>query len=167
MFGFLSAGRSTLLAMTTAQCAVNGVHRLPEGEDSWGSEACDTLVAAALDGCQPCQDSRMDAVCESLSGDFGRLFTTWVFGLVQFHQIHGFVALPESLVNAKLLSPPSRRALRGVRLVDAMTVSGANAYRIDASRATSALGSMSPPERRAVLGDALDGIVGEIAVRHG
>ncbi|MFZ3500664.1 hypothetical protein ACODT5_46905 [Streptomyces sp. 5.8] len=156
--------------MTTQICEKDGVHQLPEDEDSWHSERCDRLVAAGLDRCLPCQDRLITEVSVTLTDDFGRLFTTWVIGT-----LNRWVTLGASIPDTALelfgpnggpaISPPSRKALRRVKLP---RVPGAGpeaaAFSLDAKGATTVLTAMKPGEREAVLNDAMDGIVASIAI---
>jgi hypothetical protein len=152
--------------MTTDQtCTTDGVHRLPKGEDSWNSADCDTLVAAGLDRCLPCQDRLIAKLSAELTDDFGRLFTTWVLNTVNLRATVG-AAMPDTALElfgpngGPRISPPSRRALRGVRLPRTAGM----AFSLDAKAATAALAAMKPGEREAVLNDAMDGIVASIAI---
>lgn len=155
--------------MTEPTCKTNGAHRLPEGEDSWNSERCDTLVAAGLDRCLPCQDRIIAEMSETLTDDFGRVFTSWVFTTLSRTSALG-VPVPGTALElfgpngGTAISPPSRRALRGVKF---SRVSGGNIAvmsSLDAKGATSALAAMTPAERRAVLNDAMDGVIASIAI---
>lgn len=156
--------------MTETTCKTNGVHRLPEGEDSWNSERCDTLVAAGLDRCLPCQDRIIAETSETLTDDFGRIFTTWVMTTISRRTSLG-APVPDTALElfgpngGVAISPPSRRALRGVKLP---RVPGGSpdlvGYSLDAKGATSALTAMKPSERQAVLNDAMDGVIASIAI---
>ena len=153
--------------MTT--CEKGGVHRLPQGEDSWQSERCDTLVAAGLDRCLPCQNRLITELSVTLTDDFGRLFTTWVFSAVSRWVTLG-APIPGTALElfgpsgGPAISPPSRKALRRVLLPRVAGDDSAAAVSIDAKGATTALASMTPAEREAVLNDAMDAIIALIAL---
>lgn len=157
--------------MTTQTCEKDGVHQLPEDEDSWDSERCDMLVAAGLDRCLPCQDRLITELSETLTDDFGRLFTTWVIGTLNRRVTLGG-SLPDTALElfgpngGPAISPPSRKALRRVKLprVPGAATTTAVAFSLDAKGATSVLTAMKPGEREAVLNDAMDGIVASIAI---
>lgn len=168
----LFGGRSRYSsAMTTDQkCKTDGVHRLPEGEDSWNSERCDTLIAAGLDRCLPCQDRLIAELSATLTDDFGLLFTTWVLGTLNLR-----VAMCATLPDAALelfgagggprISPPSRKALKGVKLPRLAGASPVEvAFSVDAKDATAVLAAMTAGEREAVLNDAMDGIIASIMI---
>lgn len=165
----MSVGAGSLWRMTKT-CEKDGVHRLPEGEDSWHSERCDTLVAAGLDRCLPCQNRLITELSVTLTDDFGRLFTTWVMSTINLRMALG-VSLPDSALElfgpngGPAISPPSRKALRRVKLPRlAGASSTAVAFSLDAKGATSVLTAMKPSEREAVLNDAMDSIVTSIAL---
>lgn len=153
----------------TRTCEKNGMHRLPAGEDSWGSERCDTLVAAGLDKCMPCQTRLISELSESLTDDFGKLFTTWVISTVNMYVSMG-ARLPDTAVemfgsaSRAALSPPSRKALRGVRLPKHGAPQGLVGLSFDTQAAVASLTAMKPAEREAVLNDAMDGVIASIAV---
>lgn len=146
-----------------SSCKKNQKHVLPEGEDSWLSARCDLLVASALDGCKPCQERLIGRVCFTLTDDFGRLFTSWTMQYMS-------IAAPRSSTNmldlvglrvAQVISAPSRKALRSVRIV----VMAGGVVQLDAERSAGVLQEMTPAEREGVMGDVLDGIVGSIALK--
>lgn len=147
-------------------CTSNGEHRLPAGEQSWKSQACDTLVAAGLDRCAPCQRQLITEMTLTFSDDFGRLFTTWVLSTFNRHVQMG-ARLPDNVLDMfgpggqAFLSPPSRKALRGVKM-PRQPGSPAAAVRLETKSAAAALREMTPKEREMVLDDALDGIIGAI-----
>lgn len=163
----MSAGTDSLLRMTTT-CNKNGAHRLPAGEDSWGSERCDTLVAAGLDRCMPCQTRLISELSVELTDDFGKLFTTWVISTVNMYVSMG-ARLPDTAVemfgsaSRAALSPPSRKALRGVKLPKHGGQEAVVGFSFDTKAAVAALTAMKPSEREAVLNDAMDGVVASIA----
>ncbi|WP_225102690.1 hypothetical protein, partial [Streptomyces sp. CoH27] len=101
--------------MTTQTCERGGTHQLPAGEDSWNSERCDTLVAAGLDKCLPCQDRLTTELSATLTDDFGKLFTTWVMQAVNVQATVGG-RMPDTALElfgpngGSVISPPSRRA---------------------------------------------------------
>ncbi|MGW1839607.1 hypothetical protein [Streptomyces sp. NPDC002067] len=166
----LSTGMLTERCVMAEQtCGSGGVHRLPAGEESWKSPRCDVLVAAALDGCQPCQNRLIADLSESLTDDFGKLFTTWVMQTIDARAELG-ARVPGTMLElfgsgGAVLSAPGRRALRGVRLPQqGPSMPYGAAVRVDPAGATAALMAMTPAERAAVLGDALDGIVGAMAL---
>jgi hypothetical protein len=105
-----------------------------------------------------------------LDDDFGRLFTTWVMQAVNLRVGMG-IRMPDTALElfgpngGSVISPPSRRALRGVRLPSAGAALPVVGFSFDTKRAVAALTAMKPTERAAVLDDALDGIVG--AIGHG
>lgn len=154
---------------TTVQCATDGVHKLPEGEDSWNSERCDTLVAAGLDRCMPCQDRIIAELSTTLTDGFGKLFTTWVMSTVNRHVMLG-ARLPDTAVelfgsaSRAVLSPPSRKALRGVKLPQHEVPAGMVGLSFDTKAAVAVLTAMKPDDREAVLNDAMDGIAMTLAV---
>jgi hypothetical protein len=156
--------------MTTKTCEKNGIHQLPDGEDSWQSARCDTLVAAGLDKCLPCQERLIAEMCVTLTDDFGRLFTTWVMNSLNLRATVG-ASMPDTALElfgpdgGPVISPPSRKALRRVKLPRFPGASSAAvAFSVDAKGATSVLTAMKPGEREAVLNDAMDGIVASIAL---
>lgn len=150
-------------------CEKDGVHKLPEGEDSWNSERCDTLVAAGLDRCMPCQDRIIAEMSTTLTDGFGKLFTTWVMSTVNRHVMLG-ARLPDTAVelfgssSRAALSPPSRKALRGVKLPQHKAPAGMVGLNFDTKTAVTVLTAMEPDEREAVLNDAMDGIIMTLAV---
>lgn len=156
--------------MTKQMCEKAGAHQLPEDEDSWGAERCDTLVAAGLDQCLPCQNRLITELSATLTDDFGRLFTTWVMSTLNRRVALG-ASLPDTALElfgpngGPVISPPSRKALRRVKIP---RVAGAPAaflgFSFDAKGATTVLTEMKPAEREAVLNDAMDGIVASIAL---
>ena len=157
--------------MTTTTCKAGGVHQLPPDEDSWGSASCDTLVAAGLDKCLPCQNRLITEMCVTLTDDLGRLFTTWVLGALNRYASLGASRAPDTALElfgpngGPVISPPSRKALRGVKLPSPTGSSaGVLAVSLDAAKATSVLTTMKPAEREAVLNDAMDGIIASIAL---
>lgn len=156
--------------MTTQICEKAGAHQLPEDEDSWHSELCDTLVAAGLDRCLPCQDRLISELSVELTDDFGRLFTTWVMNTLNRHVTLG-ASLPDTALElfgpngGPAISPPSRKALRRVKIPRVPGAPAAMAaFSLDAKGATTVLTAMKPDEREAVLNDAMDGIVASIAI---
>lgn len=159
---------ASLRGMTTT-CDKNGAHRLPAGEDSWGSERCDTLVAAGLEKCMPCQTRLIRELSESLTDDFGKLFTTWVITTVNMYVSMG-ARLPDTAVemfgsaSRAALSPPSRKALRGVKLPKQSAPEGMVGLSFDTETAVAALTAMTPAEREAVLNDAMDGVIASVAM---
>lgn len=150
-------------------CKTDGVHQLPESEDSWHSERCDRLVAAGLDRCLLCQDRLISELSATLTDDFGRLFTTWVLGALNRRVALG-ASLPDTGLElfgpngGPVISPPSRKALRRVKLPRVAGASLDAVFSLDAQGATSVLAAMKPSEREAVLNDAMDGIVATIAL---
>lgn len=152
----------------TKACEKGGAHRLPAGEDSWGSERCDTLVAAGLDKCLPCQDRLISELSETLTDDFGKLFTTWVVTTVNMYVSMG-ARLPDTAVelfgsaSRAALSPPSRKALRGVKLPKHGDQTVAVEFSFGTRTAVATLTAMKPSEREAVLNDAMDGVIMSIA----
>lgn len=152
----------------TTTCVTDGTHQLPSGEESWNSPDCDTLVAAGLDRCLPCQNRLITDISVTLTDDFGRLFTTWVMSTINRHVLLG-ARLPDTAVelfgpaSRSVLSPPSRKALRGVKLPQQPVPTGMAGFSFDTKTAVSALTAMKPAEREAVLNDAMDGIVMSIA----
>jgi hypothetical protein len=155
--------------METRTCKTNGTHRLPPDEDSWNSERCDTLVAAGLDRCLPCQNQLIKELSTSLTDDFGKLFTTWVMTTVNRIALLGG-RLPDTAVelfgpsSRAALSPPSRKALRGVRFPRQAASQPVVGFSLDTKTAVAALTGMKPDEREAVLNDAMDGIIASIAL---
>lgn len=155
----------------TTMCEKDGVHRLPEGEESWRSERCDTLVAAGLDKCAQCQERLIGELSATLTDDFGKLFTTWVLNTLRLRDALG-ASIPDTALElfgpngGTAISPASRRALRRVRLprFGMVDTSVGAAVSVDAAGATSVLVAMKASEREAVLNDAMDGIVMSIAV---
>ncbi|MGW2866435.1 hypothetical protein [Streptomyces sp. NPDC001205] len=152
---------------TTEICERGGVHVLPENEDSWHSERCDRLVAAGLDKCLPCQDQLIAEICLTLTDDFGRLFTTWVMNTLGRRAGLG-AFIPDTALElfgpngGPVISPPSRKALRRVKIP--RLPGGTVAFSLDAKGATTTLTAMKPSEREAVLNDAMDGIIASIAI---
>lgn len=147
------------------ECAKNGQHQLPQGEESWKAERCDALVAAALDACAPCQTRLIAELCETLTDDFGKLFTTWVLSTLRLRTELG-APLPADALGmfpsgGAVLSPPGRKALRRVHLP---RQAAGDMVAVDASGASATLAAMNPAERQAVLADALDGIVASISL---
>ncbi|GAA1198386.1 hypothetical protein F4556_007591 [Kitasatospora gansuensis] len=156
--------------MTEQMCKSGGVHRLPDGEESWNSERCDLLVAAGLDKCLPCQDRLIAELSAELTDDFGRIFTTWVLGTLNRRQLVG-ASMPDTALEllgpngGTVISPPSRRALRGVKLPRVTAGAAGDAMlSLDTKQAVAALTAMTPTERTAVLNDAMDGVIGSIAM---
>ncbi|MER6846150.1 hypothetical protein [Streptomyces platensis] len=156
--------------MTKQTCEKAGAHQLPEDEDSWNSERCDTLVAAGLDRCLPCQDRLISELSVELTDDFGKLFTTWVMSTINRHVALG-ASLPDTALElfgpngGPTLSPPSRKALRRVKIPRVPGVPAAMAaFSLDAKGATTVLTAMKQDEREAVLSDAMDGIIASIAL---
>lgn len=151
----------------TETCEKGGAHRLPEDEESWGSERCDTLVAAGLDRCLPCQTGLITELSVELTDDFGKLFTTWVVSTVNRSAMLG-VRLPDTAVELfspvlrDALSPPSRKALRGVKLPKHGAPESVVGVSFETKAAVTVLTAMKPGEREAVLNDAMDGIIGSI-----
>jgi hypothetical protein len=156
--------------MTNTKCEKDGVHVLPEGEDSWKSERCDTLVAAGLDRCLPCQDRLIRELSVTLTDDFGKLFTTWIMTTLNQRAALG-VKLPRTALElfgrngGLVISEASRKALRGITIPPVLGHSSFTlGFFMDTDGATSTLAAMSPSDREAVLGDAMDGIVMSIAL---
>ncbi|MFJ8677260.1 hypothetical protein [Streptomyces sp. NPDC093589] len=155
--------------MTKQTCEKAGAHQLPEDEDSWGAERCDTLVAAGLDQCLPCQNRLIAELSATLTDDFGRLFTTWVISTINRHVTLG-ARLPDTALelfgpNGGPVSSPSRKALRRVKIPRVAGAPAAmTAFSLDAKGATTVLTAMKPDEREAVLNDVMDGIVASISL---
>ena len=163
----MSVAAASLRGMTKT-CEKGGVHRLPTGEGSWQSERCDTLVAAGLDKCLPCQDRLIGELSETLTDDFGKLFTTWVMATINLYASVG-ARLPDTAVelfgpvSRAALSPPSRKVLRGVKLPKQAAPTGLEGFSFETRAAVAALTAMTPDERVAVLNDAMDGVIASVA----
>ncbi|WP_167163146.1 hypothetical protein [Streptomyces sp. MBT27] len=143
---------------------------MPDGMNV-GSERCNTLVAAGLDQCMPCQTRLIGELSEPLTDDFETVFIAWVTIAFNRHALRDprtpdTAAMLFSLACRAEFSPHTRKALGSVTLrQDDSTAEEWVTDTVAALRA--ALLPMKPDERRAVLDDAMDGIIGAIITHSG
>uniref|UniRef100_UPI003F4985E8 hypothetical protein n=1 Tax=Streptomyces sp. CA-136453 TaxID=3240050 RepID=UPI003F4985E8 len=113
----------------------------------------------------PCQTRLIDELIEPLTDDFGYLFTAWV--LIAFDRYASLGArMPDSALRLfspacrAELSPSTRVALSRTKISQHGTT--AEEPGIDVAAAMRALFAMKPAQRRAVLDDVMDGLIGDI-----
>jgi hypothetical protein len=150
-----------------------GTHTLPVGEDSWYDADADLLIAACLDGCQPCQDQ----VSKRISRDpgnqsFGKLFTTFVMGAatdgaqIGIRPRRGTDLFPGAA--RERFQHPTWTVLGAVKFAPPPTApAGLVAMSMpDASEAVPLLRTMSRQDRLVLLNDVLDIVVGRMEVQR-
>ena len=154
-------------------CPTNGIHELPQGEESWGEPDADALMAACLDKCQPCQAELTKKLSRDPGNEaYGRLFTTFVItGTSLLGQLGMVPKTGTDLWPGATFERPTRDALAGVRFAavpQTALPAGMGMVAVgwpDAADAARILARMSRQDRAVVLGDVMDMVVGVGALR--
>jgi hypothetical protein len=154
-----------------SRCKTNGAHTLPAGEESWSDADADYLVAASWEACQPCSYAMIERVAAVWPSEtFGKLFTTWVLQNMNLQMMLGG-RIPRTGVD---LCSPGTLAIMSRQMGDALRAVTFEALAQDGMDIAVSMPSvpeqvfadMSRADRKAVLNDVLDGIVGAMDARR-